>query len=297
MEELIFLSTIAPANQTKKKMIYLVRHAEAIHNIKEREAVQEEIAKGELCTHRHEKARKKVLECPSLRDAPLSYQGTLEARRSSSQLSSLIKSGDSRYKPPQIVFVSPLRRALMTATELFLSDENLTGAHPTPRFLAIEALREKRTGLPCDERCDVETLKAEFPHVDFSDVERGLPAVPIGEDNVAVRERARAFLEDILPLVQADFVALISHKGWLRELRQALKGWVDEGRLKVDFDVHDWHQTLYHNAEIRVADFEWEQNVLTSIVSRSVDNAISSIVACTAGEETGDWVSHYPVTP
>jgi broad specificity phosphatase PhoE len=172
----------------------------------------------------------------------------------------------------------------MTATELFLDEGTLPAARP--RFVAIEALREKRTGLACDERSDVETLKREFPHVDFSDVERGLPAIPIGEDNVAVRERARAFTEGYLPFVEADFVALISHKGWLRELRNTLKRWVDEGRLKVDFDVDDWHQALYKNAEIRVAEFGWIQNELNSVVSRSVDNAISSIVA-----------SYTPVTP
>jgi broad specificity phosphatase PhoE len=172
----------------------------------------------------------------------------------------------------------------MTATELFLDEDTLPAARP--RFLAIGALREKRTGLACDERSDVETLKREFPHVDFSDVERGLPAIPIGEDNMAVCERARAFTEDYLPLVEADFVALISHKGWLRELRHNLKRWVDDGRLKVDFDVDEWHQTLYNNAEIRVAEFGWNRNELTSIVSRSIDNAITSIVA-----------SYTPVTP
>jgi hypothetical protein len=66
----------------------------------------------------------------------------------------------------------------------------------------------------------------------------------------------------------------------LRELRSTLKRWVDEGRLKVDFDVGDWHQALlYKNAKIRVAEFVWNQNELNSVVSRSVDNAISSIVA------------------
>lgn len=53
----------------------------------------------------------------------------------------------------------------MTATEMFVSLD------PPPKFVAVGALREKRTGLACDERSSVEELREEFSHVDSEDVE------------------------------------------------------------------------------------------------------------------------------
>lgn len=139
-----------------KKVIYFVRHAEALHNVKEREAINAVIATGETDKKRHDQARRAVLqEDPSLKDAPLSKDGTEQARTSGKKLEALFSSSppsSSRnrksaapFSRPDIVLVSPLRRALMTATELFNhSDEE--GNDP-PMFLAIEALREKRTGV------------------------------------------------------------------------------------------------------------------------------------------------------
>jgi len=168
--------------------------------------------------------------------------------------------------------ICPRLVALMTATELFYE------AVPRPRFVALETLREKRTGYAADERSSVDLLQQEFPHVDFSDLSVHGEDIPKGEDNDAVRARACAFLEGPLTNMEEEAVALVTHKGWLRELRGTLKGFFDEGLLRVDFDVHKWDQTLYKNAEIRVATCGWEGDQLTSIVSRSVDNALGSVV-------------------
>jgi Tfp pilus assembly protein PilE len=86
----------------------------------------------------------------------------------------------------------------------------------------------------------------------------------------------------------------------LRELRHALKCRVDDGELQADFDLDAWHQTLYKNAEVRVAQFRWESTSTTtsdpdtggasdhtnskntklvSIVSRSVENAMGSVIS------------------
>jgi len=265
--------SVAPAE--REKIIYFVRHAEAEHNILERQAVE---ACGALDKCEQEKARKAILQNPSLRDSPLSNSGRLQARKSCQHLQELLRksSHESKFQPPQIVLVSPLRRALMTATELFYNIENVgTG----PRFVALEILREKRTGLACDERSSVAELQQEFPHVDFTDLIQSCSPEP-GEDNELVRKRTKNFLEEILIDVEEDFVAIISHKGWLREMRHTLKFSVDSHQLEVDFDIKEWSQTLYKNAEIRVAEFGWDRDEqLVSIVSRSVDNAISSIVA------------------
>lgn len=260
----------------RHKIIYLVRHAEAEHNILERQAVERAIAQGAVRKQDQEKARKSVLQNPSLRDSPLSLRGRLQAQKSSQHLQELLRTSshecEAKFQPPQVVLVSPLRRALMTATELFYSCEN------GPRFVALEILREKRTGLACDERSSVEDLRQQFPQVDFSDLTQS-PSPDPGEDNELVGKRTKAFLDNVLADVDEDFVAIVSHKAWLRELRHTLKSSVDKHDLDVDFDIQEWDQALYKNAEIRVANFSWNQDQrLVSIVSRSVDNAISSIV-------------------
>ncbi len=188
-----------PPEGSHKKVIYFVRHAEATHNVKEREAIQAAIAAGETNKERQDQARRAVLnEDPSLKDAPLSQDGTQQARTSGKKLAALFNSSPQSSPPlplsrrryqsggaggggssspghrsthsmasssmestlsgassssrapfrrPDVVLVpSPLRRALMTATELFFSCDH--GQDP-PMFLAIEALREKtyRIGL------------------------------------------------------------------------------------------------------------------------------------------------------
>lgn len=311
----------------KQQTVYLIRHAEAVHNIEEKKAVQAAKAAIAECTwEEQERARRAVLNDERLKDARLSEGGKLEVRGQSSTLSLLHKISNSRssssngnlqdidhgsnscnkFAPPQLVLVSPLRRALETATELFYNtnqgdSSSTTSSTPMPKFIALEALREKRTGFAADERSSVEALEQEFPHVDFSDL-RGHDAlhVMIGENNEAVRERGRLFLEETFAAqysahADVDSVALVTHKGWLRELRHSLKQKVDHGQLTVDFDVDAWHETLYKNAEVRCAQFGWEEEEqeqpqkenasgsrsryrLASIVSRSIENAIGSVV-------------------
>ena len=302
-----------------RKVIYFVRHAEALHNVRERQAV----AAAGSDRQRQEEARKAVLlQDASLLDAPLSHDGTQQAHLSGHALRSLFSTttttpnkqqqspvvvpyqqplsdstrtastshttriaatSASPFRRPDVVLVSPLRRALMTATALFYpNDDNDDNDDEPPLFLAVEALREKRTGMACDERSSVATLQAEFPHVDFSDVVRasqqqrrcgrGIP--PPGETNEMVRARGAAFLRYRLPAIPGQYLAVVSHKGWLRELRITLRNWVNAGRLQADFDIAgDWDKTLYGNAEVRVAAFRWHDGELVRVISRSVENA------------------------
>jgi broad specificity phosphatase PhoE len=282
----------------RKQTIYLIRHAEAAHNIKEREAVERvKAAKGSK--EEQERARKAVIDDEALRDAPLSSDGRSQLLHQSTNLTVMhrvcSRNSLEHYKqqpppenqdvgldPPEVILVSPLRRALMTATDLFFHSKSGSGGR-SPRFIALEALREKRTGFCADERSPVEVLEAEFPHVDFSDLRRSDPHAipPKGEDNAGVRARGKAFLEGPLAHEFASYpsLAVVTHKGWLREHRKTLKEMADAGRLAVDFDIDQWDQTLYKNAEIRVAQFGWnDDQELVSVVSRSVENVIGSAV-------------------
>ena len=78
---------------TSKKVIYFVRHAEAEHNVKEREAVAAAKIAGETRKEELEKARKAVLaEDASLKDAPLSQDGIDQVRNSGRRLNKLFAS-------------------------------------------------------------------------------------------------------------------------------------------------------------------------------------------------------------
>mmetsp|Transcript_30169 Transcript_30169/g.70470 ORF Transcript_30169/g.70470 Transcript_30169/m.70470 type:complete len:358 (+) Transcript_30169:253-1326(+) len=311
-----------------EKLIYVARHAQALHNVKEQEAVSQ-AKRWTQSQQLLEQARKSVLDDPSLRDAPLSPPGHHQIQRQQSLLTLLNEQDGQSYPRPEIVLVSPLRRALETATELFHlvpqqqqpSDDGSTttttttttsSSSPPPRFVALEVLREKRTGFVADERSSVTDLQGQFPHVDFSDLvtlqSTHATAVRPGEDNASVQQRARYVLDHTLPALTETTVALVTHKGWLREMRHVLTARAQAGELEIHYcDNHDnkndnnnntgdstndksfdWDRTLYKNAEVRIAKCAWEKPAddkdrdnqqccrgpFTSLWSKSVETAL-----------------------
>jgi len=272
------LGTASGGSQCHTKVIYLVRHAEATHNVEEQRVVEcaRLAGKGpEEC----ESARRAALwDDQTLIDAPLSHSGIAQVEVSAERLRVLL--AETHYGAPGLVLVSPLRRTLQTATKLFGPGSpcsRLSSAPSCPRIVAIESLREKRTGMACDERHSLAELRQEFPLVDFWDVEHTDLQVALGEDNAAVRQRAIRFLSEYLPQCSATTIAIVSHKGWLRELRAGLKQIADErGDLRLDFDLDLERVKVLGNAEVRVAEFTWCKDELRSIVSRSLTHAIEA---------------------
>ena len=65
---------------------------------------------------------------------------------------------------PQLVIVSPLKRAIQTATLAFDAVLPPKG----PPFVAVESVRETMGAHRCDRRLCASTHAAAFPHVDFS---------------------------------------------------------------------------------------------------------------------------------
>ena len=239
-------SRLRRPSEIKIKVIYLVRHAEAMHNVEEKRVVGLSLEAG-LSKSEADLARKTALETnDALKDAPLSTGGHQQIQSALEGYQRLLDR--TPYCAPEIVLVSPLRRTLQTATRLFGS---------AVRIVAVELLREKRTGMACDERSSVAELAAEFPQVEFQEIEAWISTgevVPEGEDNAAVRKRAARFLDDDLPRREASTLAVVSHKGYLRELRAMLKERADNkhSNLQLDFDLNlEVTGTVFGNAEAR----------------------------------------------
>ena len=130
----------------EKTLLFLIRHAEAQHNILEKQARQkalkQAIEKGlskEKTIERIEEARESILNNDSLFDAPLSEMGIKEARQAQHTLFDIIQKYNLR--PPDEILVSPLTRTLETANLIFPY---------SPNVHVREELRERCTGKPPD---------------------------------------------------------------------------------------------------------------------------------------------------
>lgn len=135
--------------QVQTKLVFLVRHAQAEHNVAEEWAEDTVRAHGGS-PEEQEAARRAVLDDPALRDPGLTERGEQQASVASSSLADMVES--MGYNAPDVVLVSPLRRTLQTARLLFPEH---------PRLEALELLREKRTGKPCDERTNASCVAKE----------------------------------------------------------------------------------------------------------------------------------------
>eukprot|EP00416_Gambierdiscus_australes_P046684 CAMPEP_0171102702 /NCGR_PEP_ID=MMETSP0766_2-20121228/58505_1 /TAXON_ID=439317 /ORGANISM="Gambierdiscus australes, Strain CAWD 149" /LENGTH=313 /DNA_ID=CAMNT_0011563045 /DNA_START=33 /DNA_END=974 /DNA_ORIENTATION=- len=204
------------------KTLYLVRHGEAVHNIEEQRAKRCAAAEAEAQGHvdgskAHkamvEAARKAALKCENLRDAPLSTTGRGQTVAAKDELQALTTS-DFGLPEPAVVLVSPLQRTLETAAILFPDH---------PRVLVYEDLRERRTGLPCDERKAASDLarQSSFSNMDFSNLIEA-PADEL-EDSEKLRSRT-ARLAEALRGVEDSALCLVTHKAFLREMERGPLG-------------------------------------------------------------------------
>jgi len=201
--------------------LYLIRHGEATHNIREKEA--QEAAAAEAAARglsrdsaevkqAMEQARKAVLQDDSLRDPPLSAAGAAIATQTRAGLAELAGRG---FPPPAVVLVSPLQRTLQTAAAVFPE-------HPNVR--ACEEIQERQTGLACDTRSPMGLLSCRktFEHITFEKLEEESEAARRRdgvEDKTMLRERTLALL-GLLECSEHRSVALVTHKGYLRELER-----------------------------------------------------------------------------
>jgi len=214
-----------PEQQVDRKIVYLVRHAQAAHNILEA-AAKAAVRNRGGSEAEQEEARKAVLDNPDNFDAALSVKGQSQASASRDELAKLFKS--THYPPPECVLVSPLQRTLHTASLLFPDH---------PKMEARERLREKRTGKPCDERKPAAEAARQFPHISFDTIAKLDARSDDGhkfrpeflEGNAQVEKRAATLL-DLLRSRKEKSIAVVAHKGYLRELYKGTLARLKVGR-------------------------------------------------------------------
>ncbi len=261
----------------REVLLYLIRHGEAEHNVLEKIAMQkalersiQETGKGKEypeTVQKLEDARKAVLNNETLKDAKLSELGRWEAHTARTSLWKInLQTG---LEPPARVLVSPLTRTLETASILFPEHHN-TGLKVHVR----EDLSERKTGKPPDTRSSVTSLSLRKSFRRFSmnqliknesvlagDADKSMPESRALEEtslepNACSRKRRRHLqsgMEEnreelrkrthrlfcLLAETNHSSVAVVTHKGYLREL--------EKGPLRQGDTVKE-----FKNCEIRV---------------------------------------------
>jgi broad specificity phosphatase PhoE len=204
-----------------KKRVFFLRHGQAVHNIVEDQVKMRVAKEAQAMGHAKgseavelliKQARFEALSDETLRDAALSELGRQQL------LATQAKMDGSDHSLPTAVLVSPLLRTLQSAAIVFPSHSSI---HVCP------LLRERNTGMPCDLPSQQSLKRVKFPNVDFtadmlphqSSVSRDNEV----EDASALRLRT-AGLAEVLRNLKDQNVAVVSHKGFLRELERGPLG-------------------------------------------------------------------------
>jgi hypothetical protein len=187
------------ATTSQEYTLYFIRHGEALHNILEKDAAsaarENAISLGYAPDSDHvkqvmEEARKAILNSEGMEDPPLSELGMEEARRAKRELESLI----DKCNLPQVqeVWVSPLQRALKTASIIFPANG--------PRIRVKEELEERHTGLACDTAAPLRSInRPSFQHFSLSGLRLG--SLLTGASNSSSMDKMDALDEET---VQVD---------------------------------------------------------------------------------------------
>lgn len=183
-----------------QKVVHLVRHGQATHNVYAVGKIQE----GEKCPCITGKPNCPYLS-PLHEDANLTQKGRLQATTIAPKI--------IQTKPiPQLVFVSPLRRTLQTATIGFA-----TLAHFQIPLIADETLRERMGLHLCDKRSDVERICKLFQNVDLSHIPPGPDdnfSTVYRETEEETAERGKQFFLQLKDRTEQSF-AIVSHSSFL----------------------------------------------------------------------------------
>jgi len=200
--ELRFVAGTAAEGRPGAKVLHFLRHAEAEVNaagrVFEKDDPRKKAVRLDMKYFDSRLSEKGLAACKELRVG--TYKG--------------------RAAPPsvQLVLVSPLTRALQTATAVFGC-----GEAGQPSLVSVEALREfcGKAFQPCDSRRDPKELSADFPHAAFENVPAG-PDTLLGPEVVESPESADARIRWLLSWIRSRPETNIACVGHMQILTRIL---------------------------------------------------------------------------
>uniref|UniRef100_A0A7S3AIK3 Uncharacterized protein n=1 Tax=Haptolina ericina TaxID=156174 RepID=A0A7S3AIK3_9EUKA len=193
--------------QSNQCVVHLQRHGQALHNLM---ADNLKALGVSLEDEKGKKSRNHPYTLPEMVDPPLTHKGRQQCKGQRGRAASI---------RPELVFVSPLCRAVQTA---LLTFPHLRGSVP---FIAVEEARETLGVNTCDKRRSTSDIEAEYGHaVDFSRMqteedEEWRP--DHRESSHELVDRIYCFLIELRELEQNE-VLLVTHSGWLLAMLAAV---------------------------------------------------------------------------
>ncbi|CAJ1959248.1 unnamed protein product [Cylindrotheca closterium] len=241
------------------KLIHFQRHAQGYHNLIFR--ILEENGLPITDIYNPDPAVNPFVK-PEIRDSPLTELGRSQC------LEQRIKVEKLGIKP-ELVIVSPMHRALLTALLTFSQpprdhdtthndthsdthNENENDAGPS--FVAHSGCREELGILTCNWRRPLSETQIEFPQVDFGSLlategdEDSLFNLTEQENPTHQSQRIYDFLVDYLRVQPQSEIAVVGHSAWLFTMCNAV---IDCGD---DEELTSWFGT----SEIRSMILTWE---------------------------------------
>ncbi|XP_024534273.1 phosphoglycerate mutase-like protein isoform X2 [Selaginella moellendorffii] len=118
----------------------------------------------------------------------------------------------------QLVTVSPMTRTLQTATGVFRGADY--GSDSSLPLVAVELCRERISARTSDRRRSISSYKAHFPSVDFSQIEEESDVLwnaETAESLAAMQQRIRQFLQWLWERKEEE-IAVVSHSSFMRNM-------------------------------------------------------------------------------
>ena len=228
-------TTTIRTTRRRNILIHFVRHGEGEHNLAQRKWRENPSWDGVSEPYTLETDPTFVYLDPSLtsagREQALTLRTDIRKRNMSPDETSPIR--------PQVLFLSPLRRATQTGLAAF-EDLLLSSGGPIREILANELLHETSGKHTCDKRRSRTDLSKEFPRVSYELVKS--EEDPFWGDGrtrepwTGVAERAARFLAWLVRHRSEREVAVAAHSGFLAAMFVAVldqdDGWFRTGEMR-----------------------------------------------------------------
>lgn len=180
------------------------------------------------------------------------------------QQSAALRPTVEQLMPLDLVFVSPLSRAIQTG---------LAAIPPGPKFVVEELVRERNGTHPCDKRRPKAELAKDFPSVDFAPLraEEDDTWQPEREPWAQLVGRATAFLKRVSE-TPAKNIAVVTHNDFLQALL------LEAPELKVSDPAL---RKKFTNAECMTVWMTWgtEAEAAAGLASPSMSTATESLAS------------------